>query len=1002
MPPALLRKLSRGQSTAGGGQKQQKQQQQQPHDQQSPSPSSTSASASQQDHHPRHDGEDSSTARTDNNPRSHFRRNSNGSNGDNSSCDIGCLSPPVLVYHANARSIVFRDQLRRANSSSSRSGGHSRHASFAAEAVAGERPPSVADATDDTAASFVEDAKLPAVVATTTCGGAENDLDTLSPPISPETTDVGIIGGGSAVAAVGDGTIPFPSRDGESAETGGLAYRGRAPPSPTRGRSSTHSVSSVDSIPSVVKTDDPEHRHVDQLATAGACAEHVFQSVVLEDKGKELLLTSQVPTTQIAGYCERPEPLPRLELGPNDIFEPLLQQDLETTALNTAEQEVVDLLRNQKVCVKTIKNTDWTAFWQRFLFAHPPLHPKRASIHDDARPSSEFHLNSFVTSTSLLPPLGRKMRCYGSTSQFTTGAVFALPEFDTPDEEAAAAKATNTWSWPAGYSAKTEFNRDSRGRLINGREEALTPLSTLREYNVEYVEGSVHTINGRRVSGISQIPYNEIFLRVGGVGRIVNGKDVSTSEEASRSFETGVGLPVALFCRTATFGHLISLLRTRARMVHTIGEAHKHIPLLLINPDLGCRVLTDALLQQLWKVAAQQLTPFQNATIAHRTSIRSDDDSAFQQKLDELIDLDESLTEVLTPEELARVAGGYGATDESVAAILKQVRALDERANKERHGKDQSLGKIMPPSHKLQDVVNEGLSYAVRSGDYHTARQLLILYSLVASHPTDASNDSDSDFDNDGDGSEEKKESKETTGQEKAKSSDIKSPRRRKASFSKRSSSMSTTDNKLKLLDRAQSSGELMETTSGVISIPMTPPPPPLETARLRGATNSDGLLAVLGAAQVLKAMQDGSAKKRTEEAITAVSEWIDYGEQSLAFRISSWYDQRAAQGDLKIATENNSQFMAFVSNKAISNRKAFCQQLKDATSSTNFNSVAFLRAIHQMLSKMHSPCLRLELLQYVLGLDNRYSVAHISRSIELAATCLGISSAASDQETSS
>lgn len=62
----------------------------------------------------------------------------------------------------------------------------------------------------------------------------------------------------------------------------------------------------------------------------------------------------------------------------------------------------------------------------------------------------------------------------------------------------------------------------------------------------------------------------------------------------------------------------------------------------------------------------------------------------------------------------------------------------------------------------------------------------------------------------------------------------------------------------------------------------------------------------------------------------------------------------------------------------------------------------------------MHSPCLRLELLQYILGLDNRYSgtnalplcacitiklihpsflsVAHVKRSVELAATCLNIS----------
>ena len=118
---------------------------------------------------------------------------------------------------------------------------------------------------------------------------------------------------------------------------------------------------------------------------------------------------------------------------------------------------------------------------------------------------------------------------------------------------------------------------------------------------------------------------------------------------------------------------------------------------------------------------------------------------------------------------------------------------------------------------------------------------------------------------------------------------------------------------------------------------------------------------------------------------------WVEYGEQSMAFRLASWRDQRAAQGDLKIAYEKDSSFMAFVSNKAISNRKKFARQLREASAQTNFNDVRFLQAIYEMCKGMHAPCLRLELLQYVLGLDNRYSVAHVTRSIELAATCLSI-----------
>lgn len=115
-----------------------------------------------------------------------------------------------------------------------------------------------------------------------------------------------------------------------------------------------------------------------------------------------------------------------------------------------------------------------------------------------------------------------------------------------------------------------------------------------------------------------------------------------------------------------------------------------------------------------------------------------------------------------------------------------------------------------------------------------------------------------------------------------------------------------------------------------------------------------------------------------------------------MVFRLASWRNQRAAQCDLKIAMENDSNFMAFVSNKAISNRKKFSQQLRFASDNTDFTNIRFLLTIYKICKNMHSPCLRLELLQYVLGLDNRYSVAHVQRSIQLAATCLNITSGGS------
>lgn len=276
---------------------------------------------------------------------------------------------------------------------------------------------------------------------------------------------------------------------------------------------------------------------------------------------------------------------------------------------------------------------------------------------------------------------------------------------------------------------------------------------------------------------------------------------------------------------------------------------------------------------------------------------------------------------------------------------------------------DTTGGATKEPGHHLQDLVNEGLAFALRSSDYHTSRQLLILYTLVASKRIRAKSESEPLLES----GDKKEETSISPGQNWRK-----------------------LEEDIKQTDNSQENNDNNELSS--IYLPPPPPPPPLDTDRLRSATNSDGLLAVLGAAQVLRAMQDGSAKRRVKESIDSIEEWIENGEQSVAFRVASWRDQRAAQGDLKIAMESDSNFMAFISNKAIANRKKFAKQLRDAAAVTEFDSLQFLKAIHFILSQMHSPCLRLELLQYILGLDNRYSVAHVKRSVELAATCLNIS----------
>lgn len=554
---------------------------------------------------------------------------------------------------------------------------------------------------------------------------------------------------------------------------------------------------------------------------------------------------------EIQGYQPNIVPLPHLDLGPSDEFSPFLESDGRNKDQWTpADTEVVKLIESQKAVFKTIKNPDWTTFLRRFKAAEPPK-GRYPDNHNDIGPhEGGFPFNSFVTSTSLLPKGGKKMRCFGAANVYTTGVIFALPEFPDPAVEDEVAEHTRTWTWPSGYAAKTEFNIDSRGNLINGRQEAIIPLSGMRKLNEDYLNKEDYMVAGRIIKGgLKTVPYNEIFVRVGGRGRIVNGKDCATGETrkddegTGRSFDKGVGLPVALFVRTATFGHLISLIRTRARLLHLLGESHvQGIPLLMVTPELGVRVLTEKLQRDLLKIAAKNLNPFQNPLLEHKTKIDDTDEKYLETKLEELIDLDETIRETLTPEECVRLAGGFGATDESIAQILKDAMIVDKESQK-------NIGDDETESHRLQDIVNEGLTASVRSGDYYTSRQLLILYSLVASegHQMDI---------------EEKEKVDELSRGDKKNNS--KQVVRRKSSL----------DSEAMLLKRQHSSSSLIISNQNS-RLPPPPPPPPLDTDRLRSATNSDGLLAVLGAAQVLKAMRDGSAKKRTEESFLAVEEYV-------------------------------------------------------------------------------------------------------------------------------
>jgi len=471
------------------------------------------------------------------------------------------------------------------------------------------------------------------------------------------------------------------------------------------------------------------------------------------------------PTVIIANYTPQIDPLPPLELEPHNEFSELLlsnpyiwnegegpeeaiQNDTVWLTLSDAEKKVVDMLLHQKCAVKTIKNADLTAFISKFPVedgekAKRWMHPidfsdatKMQKIQKYKESDLEYH--SFFTSLSLLPSYGLKMRCYGSTREYPLGVVF---ELEGGESEDSAAKSTHSWSWPAGYAAKTEYNIAMNGALINGREEALVPISHLRKLNHSYIydrdygkwicdcayytsilswdclmclrarcnfslnvhcRGSTEVLGKIIKGGFNTLPYNELYCRIGG------------STENARSFDDGLGLPVAIFARTASFGDLTALLRLRARLGSVIGKDYtRGLPLLLIDQDMGTRVLSDKMQQKLLSIMSNSLNPFQNPHLKHRTKLNATSEKHFQQKLEELLDLDdENIRNVLTAEECARLAGGFGASDESVARLLMDAMIEDHEAKEKKPAT--FLGAAQ---NKLQNIVNEGLTAAVRSGN---------------------------------------------------------------------------------------------------------------------------------------------------------------------------------------------------------------------------------------------------------------------------------------------
>ena len=355
---------------------------------------------------------------------------------------ITSIDPPVLVYHESARSIVFRDHLRRA----------------VKKEQEGDRMIMGASAKRTVTTEYV-----------TELMDADRDRTDYVPPDDMIMTD-----------SASHSSNSHPKEDTDHTRSS----------SPSQQQQQQQQVEEKEAHPT--------------------------------EGGDSFLAPLPLVSSSSISNCFQPSitPLPKLALGPNDELEALVNTPTGENGnvdphWTVAEREVVDMLARQQALVKTIKNVEWTPFLHRFQIPNerrqhcnlPTEHddiPAHNNDGDDEHSHSSsimYPFNSFVTSCSLLPPFGKKMRAYGSPTTYTAGIVFALPQHHVLDtskshmviSEDEAATINKTWSWPAGYSAKTEFNIDGRGNLINGRDEARVSLSELRALNVDYLTKEDHS-----------------------------------------------------------------------------------------------------------------------------------------------------------------------------------------------------------------------------------------------------------------------------------------------------------------------------------------------------------------------------------------------------------------------------------------------------------------------------------------------------------------------------
>lgn len=138
-------------------------------------------------------------------------------------------------------------------------------------------------------------------------------------------------------------------------------------------------------------------------------------------------------------------------------------------------------------------------------------------------------------------------------------------------------------------------------------------------------------------------------------------------------------------------------------------------------------------------------------------------------------------------------------------------------------------------------------------------------------------------------------------------------------------------------------------------------------------ARESPDMLVALGAQIALSEFVAGRTTTRLHAACETLEAWLRDA-NSLVFRMRSWREMRESQPDTEM--------LSFVTDKAVRNRSKFYSALKQLSAASD--GTTYTQQLRAIVAELRHPCLRLTILQQVLGLDESFS-----RDIVFGVVCL-------------